>query len=69
MIRSAVEAAGARRTEMDRTFSRSRWVRSTALLILVAAALASLDDRALAVRGGETVLFGPVGVGGTRAYA
>ena len=47
---------------MGKMLFRSRWLGSIALLLLVAAALGSVGDRALAVRNGETVLFGPVGV-------
>ena len=47
---------------MGKMFSRSRWPRRIALLLLVGAALGSLGDRALAVQGGAKVLFGPIGV-------
>jgi hypothetical protein len=41
---------------------RSRWVQSMAVVLTVAAAWGSQGNRALAVRGGETVRFGPIGV-------
>ena len=47
---------------MSEMLFRSRWLRSIALLLLIAVALGSVGDRALAVRNSETVLFGPVGV-------
>ena len=47
---------------MGRIFSRSRWPRRIALLLLVGAALGNVGDRALAVQGGAKVLFGPIGV-------
>ena len=47
---------------MGKMLCRSRWLRSIAFLPLIAAALGSVGDRALAVRNSETMLFGPVGV-------
>jgi hypothetical protein len=47
---------------MGKMLFRSRWLRSHALLLLVAVALGSLGDRTLAVQGGKKVLFGPLGV-------
>jgi hypothetical protein len=41
---------------------RSRWVQRMAVVLTVAAAWGSQGNRALAVRGGETVQFGPIGV-------
>jgi hypothetical protein len=47
---------------MGKMLFRSRWLRSHALLLLIAVALGSLGDRTLAVQGGGKVLFGPLGV-------
>jgi hypothetical protein len=46
---------------------RSRWSRRMALVLLVTAAVGSRDDRGLAVQGGETVQFGPIGVAASEA--
>jgi len=47
---------------MGKMLFRSRWLRRTALVLLVGAALGSLGDPALAVPHGTKVLFGPIGV-------
>ena len=46
---------------------RSRWFRRMVLGLLVAAAVGSRGDRGLAVQGGETVQFGPIGVAPSEA--
>ena len=54
---------------MGKMLFRSRWLRRTALVLFVGAALGTLGDPALAVPHGTKVLFGPVGVarhGGVR---
>jgi hypothetical protein len=47
---------------MSKMLFRSRWLRRTALVLLVGAALGSVGDHPLAVQPGTKVLFGPVGV-------
>ena len=47
---------------MDTRLTRSRWLRSAAVLLLIGVALTSLGDATQAAERGTKVLFGPVGV-------